>query len=138
MGVHRQNQSTVIDELAKTRSEFDSKPVHHVLLVDSIHPAQGWCQSRVEPELELDELVTVREVRGDRPVENPDAVKASVLHQGAKLVGVPQREDRRHCRYAESGQGGLVHCLVKWMAIEVLPGAEHEPAMRVQDAVHFP
>ena len=65
MGVHRQNQSAAIDERAKPRREFGSKLFHDVLLVDSIELAQGWCLGRVEPELELDELVAVREVRGD-------------------------------------------------------------------------
>ncbi len=65
-------------------------------------------------------------------------VEASVLHECAKLVRVPQREDRRHRRHAEPCQGGLVHCLVKRMAIEALPGAEHEPTTWVQDAAHLP
>ncbi len=65
MGVHRQNQDTVIDEPAKPRCEFGSKLVHDVPLVDSIELPQGWCPCGFEPELELDELVAVREVRRD-------------------------------------------------------------------------
>ena len=65
MGVHRQNQDTVIDEPAKPRCEFGSKLVHGVPLVDWIELPQGWCLGGVEPELELDELVAIREVRGD-------------------------------------------------------------------------
>ena len=38
---------------------------HRELELDSIELPQGWCLCGVEPELELDELVAVREVRGD-------------------------------------------------------------------------